>query len=117
MVPISKRKKQLQITVSQKENPSEYLTQYRKIMVDRIEDMFGSLCFLCGTKKRKLVKHNIKGRPHKGYISPKLIKEFRSLCYRCHAILHVIFRDMDINKLLKLLKELENSDYIKKERI
>ena len=84
----------------------------RKKEAEKIVELLGKICSICGNSKRRIQYHEIHGKPHtkyRGYII-KHYKDFTPLCCRCHNVLHYLFNLNNVEEMFKLLKKLIKCD-------
>lgn len=81
----------------------DYLSKKSKESIKRtrqkIAELLGIKCRICGEKERRLVCHEIHGEKHStspSYIL-KQIKDFVRLCYGCHQAVHWNMRHLSLD--------------------
>jgi hypothetical protein len=98
-----------------------YAEKYYKEDSEKIKEILGSLCILCGSSKRVCL-HEIHGKRHitlKYYILQH-IEDFIPLCFNCHNSLHKMSKTKNINwkkffelrDLLLFSKEKDRSSWV-----
>lgn len=76
------------------ENNSDKINKRRKENREKAFILIGDVCLICGTKKH-LIFHEIHGKPHSRYDGSyylKNYKDFITMCYPHHRIIHELMK-------------------------
>ena len=73
----------------------------------KIERILGKKCVICNSDKKKILYHEIHGKPHHSHYITYILKhieDFVAICYNCHKTLHHYMKYKEkFDKYLSLL--------------